>query len=144
MPDEFIGHRIGLIPILWDGETYLDERTVILEKIGKCDVTSGDFKDEIINQNVLICRLSEGQRLKLSATIKFGTGETNSKWSPVNVVTFTDCGGHYQFKIETNGLISLKALLDNAEIQLLKSRRNQLTPMFPNSNINMREDVIIR
>ena len=104
MFDELVAHRIGLIPLTFDGDVYnikadckcggkgcsKCEVTLDLEKTGPCTVRSGDMKstDESVqpqDKDIPIVDLLEGQRLKFEAVAQLGLGIEHIKWQSANV-----------------------------------------------------------
>ena len=85
--DEFIAHRLGLIPLKADYGTY-DEHTEIsfsLEAEGPKVVYSGDLKpsDPSVvpaDDKIIIVKLMDGQKLRLEAKARMGTAKEHAKW----------------------------------------------------------------
>lgn len=127
MTDEFLAHRLGMIPLYFDGgldnfrqrfaysrdcncDDHCPNCSVEFELDVKADqgvlsVTSEALKsldpyirpvnfssEEELNNTqdtgVIIAKLGPGQRIRLSAIAKLGTGKEHAKWSPVAVATF--------------------------------------------------------
>jgi DNA-directed RNA polymerase subunit D len=120
LQDEIIAHRLGLIPMKTDLDTYnlpedcecksefgctLCRVTLTLDaeaKEGTRTVYSGEIVSE--NPNVVpvsdkipIIKLAKGQKLKLEAYARLGKGKTHAKWQPVCV-----CAYKYYPKIEVS------------------------------------------
>lgn len=92
MFDEFIGHRIGLLPLKIGkkGIGKDDRVTLMLDQEGPCtvyarDIQSTDPNIEIKTPNVPIMKLKEGQRLRLELKAVVGSGSTHAKWQPATV-----------------------------------------------------------
>lgn len=102
--DEMLAHRLGLIPIRTDLESYVPREscscggagctacTVIytLSAEGPRMVTSGDLipqdaKVAPVQDNVPIVKLIKGQKLVLEAKAVVGTGKEHAKWQPTLV-----------------------------------------------------------
>ncbi|ORY94381.1 RNA polymerase Rpb3/Rpb11 dimerization domain-containing protein [Syncephalastrum racemosum] len=117
LADEFIAHRLGMVPIdSRDVEKlrytrdctcsqYCPECSVELTMHVKCDdaditraVTSRDlisfnpsFTPVVQDRNdpgVLLCKLRKGHELKLKCIAKKGVAKEHAKWSPVSGVAF--------------------------------------------------------
>ncbi len=108
--DEIIGHRLGLLPIPTDLETFggvreflerdpaeddeeegvaMDQVLFTLSKEGPGTVYAEDLKPTdpaytVADPKVPIVKLREGQRLMLEATARLGAGSEHGKWNPVN------------------------------------------------------------
>lgn len=112
LADEFIAHRLGLIPLLssrvrdfkytrdCNCSQYCPNCSVELLLHVKCtgdqtrDVTSNELisNHDQIKPNgdggILIVKLRKGQEIKLRCIAKKGVGKEHAKWSPVTSVSF--------------------------------------------------------
>ena len=105
--DEMVAHRLGLIPLTTDLESYslpkeewneptgdprvelqltlsvppAKQATVVTAK----ELTSKDKKVVPVHKDMPIVKLMEGQDIEFIATARLGTGEEHSKWSPGHV-----------------------------------------------------------
>jgi DNA-directed RNA polymerase subunit D len=119
LQDEMIAHRLGLVPLKTDLDTYnLPEECECQSEFGcgECRVTltlnaesnegtrtvySGELVSENpdivpVSEKVPIMKLAKGQKLKLEAYARLGKGQIHAKWQPVCV-----CAYKYYPKIET-------------------------------------------
>jgi len=102
--DEMLAHRLGLIPIITDLDTYsLKEAcacggagcpgcsvTYTLSVEGPKTVLSSDLipqdpKAVPVHDNIPIVKLTKGQKLVLEARAELNTGKEHAKWQPTNV-----------------------------------------------------------
>lgn len=105
--DEYIAHRLGLVPLTTDLSTYKLPESEWTEPTGDprvevqlilqvppveeaTVVTSGDLKskdDKVVPviSDIPIVKLIPGQSLELVATARLGLGEQHSKWSPGHI-----------------------------------------------------------
>lgn len=108
MFDEILAHRLGMVPIPTDLDTFVrrDQCTCggegcpnctimfVLNKKGPCTVYSGDLepigdaKLRVIDDLIPLVKLGEGQAPLIYATAQLGTGREHAKWSPVAGVGF--------------------------------------------------------
>ena len=120
--DEYIAHRLGLIPIILTSENDNFEDTTLELHVHAitevCNVTSKELKSNTsiipVDEDVLICKLFKGQTLHLRAYVKSGTSKVHSKWCPITNVTWKLKDDHYLFSIETLGNIEPKLLIEKA------------------------------
>lgn len=85
--DEFIAHRLGLIPLKAEYGTY-DKNTEVtfsLEATGPKVVYSGDLvsSDPSVSpadDKIMIIKLMDGQRIRLEAKARMGTAKQHAKW----------------------------------------------------------------
>jgi DNA-directed RNA polymerase subunit D len=92
MFDEFLAHRLGMLPIKMDSKGYKlkDKVKMVLEKEGPCTVYSKDIKStdpkiEVTDKNIPITKLSKGQKLKLEMQAVVLSGKEHAKWQPAVV-----------------------------------------------------------
>ena len=102
--DEMLAHRLGLIPIITDLDTYsLKEAcacggagcpgcsvTYTLSVEGPKTVLSSDLipqdpKAVPVHDNIPIVKLTKGQKLVLEARAELNTGKEHAKWQPTTV-----------------------------------------------------------
>ena len=110
LPDEILAHRLGLIPIKTDLDSYnLPEEctcksefgcnlcratfTMEVEAANSLTVYSGELKPEdpdirVVTNKIGIVKLVIGQKIKLEAYAKLGRGGTHAKWQPVSVCAY--------------------------------------------------------
>lgn len=108
-PDEYIAHRLGLLPIEIDPEffEYLKDeettRNVLNFKIIKtaeesCNLMSNDIEfvpmegqesfSVLFKPNVIICKMVPGNKIEMTFKAIKGIGEQHAKWSPVSLCTY--------------------------------------------------------
>ncbi len=109
--DEFLAHRIGLVPLKTDLDTYnLPEDCTCNSEFGcnLCRVSlaleveaedhtitvySSDFKSENpsvvpVSGKIPLVRLAPEQRIKLEAYARLGKGEDHARWQPASMCTY--------------------------------------------------------
>jgi len=109
--DEILAHRLGLIPLKTDLDTYnLPEECPCKSELGcnLCRVSlalnteatdsvktvySGDLVPENpgvkpISDRIPIIKLAPDQKIKLEAYARLGKGKTHAKWQPVSMCTY--------------------------------------------------------
>lgn len=120
LQDEFLAHRIGLIPLKTDLDTYnLPEECMCKSEFGcnlcrvslaleveaedhKTTVYSGDFKTENpsivpVSSKIPITKLAPEQKIRLEAYARLGKGKDHARWQPVSA-----CAYKYVPKISVN------------------------------------------
>jgi len=109
LPDEILAHRLGLIPLRVDLETYQDvflieeeEKATSLQvrlmldieaADGPMTVYSGHLKSEDphvvpAHHNIPLVKLERGQKVVLEAFARFGKGKEHAKWQPVSACAY--------------------------------------------------------
>ncbi|WEU39701.1 MAG: DNA-directed RNA polymerase subunit D [Candidatus Odinarchaeum yellowstonii] len=103
--DEIIAHRLGLIPLTTDLDSYVPKDKCSCQGVGcsRCQVVlsldkkaeseiitvySGDLKSDDskvtpVSPNIPITKMARGQKLTLEAYARLGTGKEHAKWEPV-------------------------------------------------------------
>jgi DNA-directed RNA polymerase subunit D len=111
LQDEIIAHRLGLIPLRTDLDSYnLPEECPCKSEFGcnLCRVTfaldveakegsrtiySGDLKSEsesvvAVSDKIPIVKLAKEQKIRLEAYARLGKGRNHAKWQPVSMCTY--------------------------------------------------------
>lgn len=111
LKDEVLAHRLGLIPIRTDLDSYnLPEECPCQSEFGcsLCRVAltldvdagenpravySGDLKSEDpavvpVSEKILIAKLASHQKIRLEAYAQLGRGKKHAKWQPVSMCTY--------------------------------------------------------
>jgi len=111
LQDEFLAHRIGLIPLKTDLDTYnLPENCTCKSEFGcnLCRVSlvleaeaedntitvySGDFKSENpsivpVSNKIPIVKLASGQKIRLEAYARLGKGKDHARWQAVSMCAY--------------------------------------------------------
>ncbi|MGC8479516.1 MAG: DNA-directed RNA polymerase subunit D [Candidatus Micrarchaeia archaeon] len=132
MFDEYIAHRLGLIPILSPkGYNKEDEilfklnaegPTVIYSK----DIIGSDKYVKVANDNIPIMKLANGQKLRVDAKAVMNTGAKSSKFQP-GLATYkaNDTGDEFEFYIESFGQMQAIEMLTRA-LDLIKNEAKDI------------------
>ena len=108
--DEIVAHRLGLLPLKTDLESYMRpelcdcggqgctscEVSLTLEKSGEQDVEvvfssdllSQDSKIVPVHPNIPILKMSKDQKIFLEAIARLGRGLDHAKWQPISTVSY--------------------------------------------------------
>lgn len=135
--DEVVAHRIGLIPIKTDLKTFVLPKDCkckgkgcpkcqlmfMLDKEGPCivyskDMISTDAKITVADENIVIVKLIEHQKLKFEAKAILGIGKEHAKWQP-GVISYSyepsESGkSTFNFFIESDGSLKPKEIVVKA------------------------------
>ncbi|MGC8662692.1 MAG: DNA-directed RNA polymerase subunit D [Candidatus Micrarchaeia archaeon] len=126
MFDEYIAHRIGLIPILTpEGYDEKDEILFSLDAEGpgiiySKDLTSSDKKVKVAIEDIPIMKLAEGQRIKLDGKAVMNNGTKSAKFQPGLVTYEKKSNENFEFYIETFGQMPAKEILNKA-LEMIES-----------------------
>lgn len=120
MFDEYIAHRIGLIPLKGPKSFEADEEVLFsLNETGPKTVYSKELKSsgdaDIANDNIPIIKLAQGQTLRVDAKAKVGTGRTSAKYQ-AGLASYTagEKDGDFEFYIESFGQLTAPEMLARA------------------------------
>lgn len=141
MFDEVLAHRLGLIPLVTDLESYImpsecdcDSHcsrcsvSFLLKEKGPKIVYSKDLKSDDpaikpVYDTIPIVRLREGEEVELEAIAELGLGSEHAKWQAT-----TTCGYKYYPKIEIDNdkLSDLEEYVDECPRNVLKIEDDKL------------------
>jgi DNA-directed RNA polymerase subunit D len=121
MFDEYIAHRIGLIPIKTPESGYSEEDEILftLEAEGPKVVYSKELegKDKevkVANEYIPIIKLAAEQKLRIDCKAVMGTGAKHAKFQP-GVVTYEQKEDDtFNFYVETFGQMPPKEIINKA------------------------------
>jgi len=91
MADEFLAHRLGLIPIVCPPETMTEDIIFRLDIEGPCTVVASDLQHESVKMaypDMPIVVLGKRQHVHIEAVARWGTGKTHARFIPVCPVTY--------------------------------------------------------
>jgi len=118
MFDEYIAHRIGLVPIATPEGRYSEDEEVLftLDAIGPKTVYSKELETadnsiKVANGNIPIIKLYNDQKLRIDAKAVLGSGYKHVKFQP-GLVTYSENGaGSFEFYVETFGQMPPKDIM---------------------------------
>ncbi len=119
--DEYIAHRIGLIPIRTPSTGYSDEDEILftLEAEGPKTVYSKELEGKdnevkVANDNIPIIKLAEGQKLRIDCKAIMGSGSKHAKFQP-GLITYEQSDDNtFNFYVETFGQMPPKEIINKA------------------------------
>lgn len=123
--DEYIAHRLGLIPLLTPAKAR-GEVLYSLEGKGPKTLYAEDMKtkDEEVKPaapRIPIIKLAEGQAIKLEAKAILGRGKDHAKWQPGLISYGYDEEGTYNFTIDSFGQMTAIDILRRALAEIERS-----------------------
>lgn len=131
--DEIIAHRLGLVPLVTDIDSYKlvsDEEIekqeylaqssvkLTLKAKGPCvvyakDLSSKDPKVKPVYPEMPIVKLLDGQEIELEATAVLGKGKAHVKWSACHAhfATLGDKPEEFRFHVESWGQLKIDEIM---------------------------------
>ncbi|MGC8648974.1 MAG: DNA-directed RNA polymerase subunit D [Candidatus Micrarchaeia archaeon] len=119
MFDEFIAHRIGLIPIITPPKSKENvEIMFTLDATGpktiySKDLESRDVEIKVANEKIPIMKLSDGQRLRLDGKAVLGNGYKHAKFQ-AGIVSYEKKDDDFIFFVESFGQMPPIEIINNA------------------------------
>ena len=120
MFDEYIAHRLGLIPIFTPNG--YDEKDVILftleatgpKTVYSKELETADKEVKVANANLPIIKLASEQRIRIDCKAVLGTGAKHAKFQP-GLITYDQVDENaFNFYIETFGQMPPKEIINKA------------------------------
>ncbi len=137
--DEYISHRIGLVPLTTPlkGYTDTDEILFTLEATGPKTVyskslESSDKEVKVANPDIPIIKLAEEQRIRVEAKARMGIGLKHAKFRPGLVTYEQKDDDTFEFYVESFGQMPPRQIINKAfdvieeQLQELSSKVKKL------------------
>ena len=130
--DEYIAHRIGLVPILTPPKGYTDSDEILftLDVSGPAtvyskDLISSDKEVRVANENIPLIKLADGQKLRIESKAVLGEARRHAKFQPGLATFETINDTSFKFYIETFGQMPPKEIAFKA-IESIKEDAKEL------------------
>ncbi|MCL5440294.1 MAG: DNA-directed RNA polymerase subunit D [Candidatus Marsarchaeota archaeon] len=120
MFDDYIAHRIGLVPLVTPSKGYgaEDEILFTLEAVGpktvySAELVSSDPAVKVANPNIPLIKLAEGQKIRAEGKAVLGKASRHSKFQP-GIVSYDQEGESFNFYVESFGQMPPKEIINKA------------------------------
>ncbi len=121
MFDEYIAHRIGLVPIITPAKGYKEDDEILFtaEATGPStvyskDLESSDKEVRVANENIPIIKLGKEQRLRVEGKARLGTALKHAKFQPGLVAMEPVKENAFNFYVESFGQMPPKEIINKA------------------------------
>lgn len=132
--DEYISHRIGLVPIVTPASGYSDTDEILFtldatgpKTVYSRELESSDKEVKVKNGGIPIIKLAQDQRMRIEAKAVLGEGIRHAKFQP-GIVTYEQKDNAFNFYVESFGQMPPKQIIEKALESLraeLKSLKNE-------------------
>ncbi len=118
--DEYVAHRIGLVPILTPkGYGESDAVVFSLEIEGPVtsyskDLKTSDKEVKVANENIPLIKLADGQKIRADCKAVIGKGNTSAKFQPGIVTYKAKDDSDFEFYVESFGQIPANEMVKRA------------------------------
>jgi DNA-directed RNA polymerase subunit D len=118
--DEYIAHRMGLIPIVTPSTGYSEKDEILFtldatgpKTVYARDLEGGDKEVKVKNGNIPIIKLAQDQHIRIEAKAVLGEGMRHAKFQP-GIVTYDEADKNFTFYVESFGQMSPKLIIEKA------------------------------
>ncbi len=129
MFDEYIAHRIGLVPIKTPKGFHKDDKIMFgIESEGPKTVMSEELKSEdkdvgVVYGNIPIIKLDKGQRLRVECNAIMGNAKRHAKFQP-GITSYDQENSIFKFYIESFGQMPPKEIIKRACDTLIEEMKD--------------------
>ncbi|HUC38995.1 MAG TPA: DNA-directed RNA polymerase subunit D [Candidatus Acidoferrum sp.] len=131
--DEYIAHRIGLVPITTPSKGYTEKDEVLftLDETGPKTVYSKSLESAdkdvcVANENIPIIKLGDEQHVRIEGKARIGEGNNHSKFQP-GIVTYDQTAeGTFEFYVESFGQMPPRQIINKA-FEVIEEQLHELS-----------------
>ncbi|MDE1871404.1 MAG: DNA-directed RNA polymerase subunit D [Candidatus Micrarchaeota archaeon] len=121
MFDEYVAHRIGLIPISTPSSGYSEDDAILFtldaegpKVVYSKELEGKDKEVKVANENIPIIKLASEQRLRIDCKAILGNGARHSKFQPGLITYDQEDESTFNFYVETFGQMPPKEIINKA------------------------------